>query len=156
VKAIEVHIAGLEDQLRKVDLLKKGLRTRLLRRSLGRAAKPILERARELVPEETGLTRRALGVKVKAYPSGVIAAIIGPRTGYRQLVYWSPSEHKYVLQGSGVGRERDPATIAHLAEFGSVHEKARPFMRPALDEKGGDSAAILRDEVDEALRELAP
>ena len=51
-------------------------------------------------------------------------------------------------------RPRDPANIAHLAEFGTVREQAKPFLRPAYDQGRQQAAAILRDEVAAALREF--
>ncbi len=38
-----------------------------------------------------------------------------------------------------IGFKKPGSRRAHLTEFGTVHAPAQPFMRPALDSKGGDA-----------------
>ena len=79
-------------------------------RALRAMAKPIVRRARELVPVRTGALKRAITTKLGRVKNGQRKIDVGFRT---------PTSRR-----------------AHLVEYGTVHAAAQSFMRPALDEEG--------------------
>jgi HK97 gp10 family phage protein len=79
-------------------------------RALRAMAKPIVRRARELVPVDTGLLKKSITTKSHRV-----------RNGQRTI---------------DVGFRNPTSRRVHLTEYGTVHSAPRPFMRPALDEQG--------------------
>lgn len=129
---VRVKIDGLEQLFARLAGIKKSLRTRILRKAVDKASKPILARAKALVPRDTGLLRKSLGRRVKTYgKTGVAVAVIGPRVGFRKQRA-EQGKKKLVKAGSGAGRVMNPVKYAHLVEKGTAHSAARPFLRPAL------------------------
>ncbi len=86
-------------------------------RALRAAAKPIVNRAKALVPVDTGELRDS------------ITAALQPRRGGKEA---------RVIH---VGFKTPTSRRAHLVEYGTAHSSAQQFMRPALDEKAGEALA---------------
>jgi HK97 gp10 family phage protein len=82
------------------------------------ASRPVVNAARAAVPRDTGQLRKSIGVKVKRY-KGAVWAGIGPRSGFKIT--------------ASDGRPRNPTQYAHLIERGTRKQRARPFLRPAID-----------------------
>jgi HK97 gp10 family phage protein len=147
---VEVKVEGLAEL---TELLKKRLpeeiQTRALHPSLARAARPIVNEARSLVPVKTGKVRRAIysyrdkdSTKVRAVRS--IAVRAGRRFGTGDAFYW-----KWVEFGRGisaVGKKRgEPKGGARARSLGTPERgffgkqvaavPAKPFMRPAFEAK---------------------
>lgn len=76
-------------------------------RALRAMAKPIVRRARELVPVRTGALKRSITTKLGRVKGG-----------------------QRTIQ---IGFKRPTSARAHLTEYGTSHSPAQPFMRPALD-----------------------
>lgn len=85
--------------------------TNISGRALRAMAKPIVQRARQLVPVRTGRLRKSIMAKLDR----VRGASRTMKIGFRR----------------GMGR----SSIAHLVEYGTAHSAPQPFMRPSLDEK---------------------
>jgi len=91
------------------------------RRALRVAAKPMRDQARANVPTDTGITRKDIQVRNEKIG---IAVSVG-------------------LSANKGGR----AYIGRFHEFGTVHMKATPFLRPAVDENQGRFIEILKSEL---------
>lgn len=69
----------------------------------------------------TGLLHRSINTRIKKYrEDGTVYAAIGPRY---DVVGTTPD-----------GKRIRPANYAHLVEFGTVNTRAKPFLRPAIDQ----------------------
>lgn len=113
---VEAKILGVPEVLAQLETLKRTARNKHVRKGVNDGTKLLLKVIKAKCPQETGLLKKSLGRKVKAYKSAIVG-LVGPRRGFKREVR--------------VGNRteiRDPAKYAHLAE------RERPFMRPALSE----------------------
>jgi len=94
--------------------------TNVVRKALTEALEPVAASARGRVPVDEGKTQRSIGV--------------GTRLMKRQKRLNQPIvSHKGVeaYVGAGLVGGKFDGRAAHLIEFGTVHMRPRPFMRPA-------------------------
>jgi len=123
----------------EMDRLLKELGPRAASRAADRAlragAKPIVQRAKELVPVDTGDLRDSITVQIE-----------------RQR---GASEKRVAL----VGFTKPTSRRAHLTEYGTAHSPAKRFMRPALDEQHssafGEMGRVLADAINREAERLA-
>lgn len=101
------------------------------------AALRVKDRARALVPVDTGITRDSIDVQPdhanKQYKVGVFAS--------------PPHVRK--------GRDSRTAYLPNLAiwlEFGTTRKPARPFLRPALDAESASYKAAMQTEIDALMQ----
>lgn len=106
------EIKGLDKLAKNADKLSKSFGRTTLRTALRNAAKPVRQKARAIVPRDSGNLRRAIAVNAKVDRDG---------EGY-----------------ADVGYRRDKAFYGGFVELGTSQQPARPYLRPALDESGGE------------------
>lgn len=117
-------VTGLEAVDKALAKLDGKMQRKFARTATRKSAGPMLKDARKRAPRKgsgkgaTGFLRRSLRLKGKAY-KGVFIVIIGARSEAQQT---RPD-----------GRIGKPVKYAHLVEFGTRTQAARPFMRPAWD-----------------------
>lgn len=130
-------LEGLSDLLDGLNDLPKATSANVIKRALLKAAQPIADEAQSLAPIRKGTLRRKIGVGTKLAPS-----------------QRGPKESKYEVY---VGSESLVQAIT--SEFGTIHERPRPFMRPAWDSnKEGAFETIkteLGNEIAKALQRIA-
>lgn len=89
-------------------ILKK-LPARVVRKGLKMAMTamlaPIVRAAKSRAPRESGLLKKSMAKKVKAYPSGVVAGLVGANRA---------------AEGTYGGKRRVPANYIHLVEQGTA------------------------------------
>jgi HK97 gp10 family phage protein len=113
---VKFTLTGVAELDRALKELGPRVATNVSGRALRAMAKPIVQRARELVPVgETGRLKESITTKLHRV-----------RPGQRTI---------------DIGFKRPTSRRAHLTEYGTAHSPARPFLRPALDEKGPDALA---------------
>ena len=118
---IEFKIEGALEMERLLKELGPQVAARAGDKALRAAGKVIVDRAKELVPVDTGELRDSITVQAPKRRR---------RQGERQML---------------VGFERPTSAIAHLVEFGTAPHGGHPgtaphpFMTPALDEKAGEA-----------------
>ncbi len=105
----EGQLTGQAAVIARLYAIKQGPRNRILRKALRAGSKPILRLAKQLVPVRTRQMKKALGLALRTYTSGVVAAIIGVRKGFRVEI-----DGKFV----------DPTKYLHLVLFGRAEVKA--------------------------------
>ena len=121
--------------------------------SLRAAGKVVLTRAKELVPVKTGALRDSLGVRVSRADANVgsLRAVIGSTNQeYRlmHLIEFGTQAHSIRANKANV-----------LASGGTVFGKevtvsgvtARPFLRPAMDEKAGEALRVMGESLGKAI-----
>ncbi|MCG7508873.1 HK97-gp10 family putative phage morphogenesis protein [Mesorhizobium retamae] len=113
-KGVSVKVEGLRELEQALKQLPKANAKAVLRRTLKEAGEPIAKAARAKAP------------KFEMYLSESID--VGTKLSRRQAGLHKKQSPVEMFVGPGP----DPA--AHLAEFGSIHGPAQPFMRPAWDE----------------------
>ena len=112
---------------------------KVARAALRKAAKAVLDSAREKVPVDERRLKRSLRIKVNRSRSGSGEAIeaevsVSGRLGYR------PAKTERARYSYQIGSR--PDVYAKFVEFGTKDTAAQPFMRPAWDEVGGQPALI--------------
>lgn len=131
-EASGVHIEGYEDLRRKFRQLSAGMQKTALRSMLRSAATPVLKEAVRLAPTDEFDLKEAIAMTVSVKQTEASAAV-------------------------GVKRKQAgaPARYAHLQEFGTVHHRAQPFLRPALDNRKGEAIQAFADAVKKQINRLA-
>jgi len=90
---IEAKLIGTDELRARLARLDDNVRKKALKTALNKGEVEILKVARRLVPVsdpekdpelEAGLLKKALGIKVKTYNSGIIVAIMGARGGFKR------------------------------------------------------------------------
>jgi HK97 gp10 family phage protein len=138
---ITVKVEGLQELMTALRELPNATAKNIMRRVLVARAEPVAEAARRLVPVHEGHLKESIHVATR-------------------LTRRQKSRHRKVDPDDVevfVGPGSDPA--AHLNEFGSSHQAAHPFMRPAWDETKDELlegvAADMWDEIEKAATRLA-
>lgn len=160
----------LDSALRRLDTR---LQERALKKAVQASSQPVVKVARALVPTRYGFLRRALGVRVKRYRSGVVTAIVGAR-------YLSAKAHRKVQEKAGkytlASKRAVPALYAHLVEHGTkphgqrgvvlpmglrlhatMHPgaKTQPFLKPAMDQTWRKAVDIMGKTLWKEIRKVA-
>lgn len=138
---------------------------KVLRSAMRKGASVVNKASKATAPVRTGSLKRSLGVKVKAYPSGVIIGVVEPRKG---------NPKKPPKRGTNV-KNIDPRFYAHLVEFGTkphsvqkgasvrkkigtgkMHPGARPkpFLFPGFNQNKERIVGIFGEEIDKELARL--
>lgn len=145
---VEFKVPGLAKEVARLRNLKAALRRRVIRSAVRKSVSVVNKLAKAGVKVRYGLLRRALGVRVKVYPSGVVIGVVNARPGHRQQI------------GK---RTHDPRFYAHLVERGAkphgyktrrgTHRgaKAQPFLAPAIAAGTPRIQQIFTDEINAAL-----
>lgn len=139
--SVTITPSGIAELRAALEALPQELRNGSERTALRAGAKPVLKAAKGfLTVKDTGLLAASLGITVKkSRKKGIVTARVGPRGNFGQWV----TRKKLVPQpGGGVKvyqyREyANPASYAHLIEYGTSKMAARPFMRPAIHSARG-------------------
>jgi HK97 gp10 family phage protein len=112
---VRVTVEGLSDLEDALRALPDATAKAVLRRVGAQALQPVADLAADLAKVLTGRLRRSIKVGTKL-----------SRNQARQNVKGGPNDVE-VYAGAGALPE------AHLEEFGSIHNRPAPFMRPAWD-----------------------
>ena len=154
-------ILGERELMKAIDQLTGSAQRRIARPAIRAAASIVNKAAKSNLPRRgwatttskgrtftyarTGALRRSIGVKMKTYRnSGAVVAIVGPR-----------SKPSFKAQIPLRSRVADPLRYAHLLERGTKFSKARPFLRPALDNNRVRIRQTLIAKMREGLRKEA-
>lgn len=113
VRGGAVGIAGAAEMERLLKLLPERVAERVTKNALRAGARVIRDEAKDRVPVDTGDLRDSVVVR-------------------------SPTQRqrKHGAALVVVGFEKPISRRAHLTEFGTQHQPAQPFLRPAVDEGG--------------------
>lgn len=101
---VKGRLDGVEQAVKSLKGLSQAVERRVLRKATTKGAQPIARAAKQTVPRESGQYRRAVGYRVwTGRKSGLVAAFIGARLGFKTMYK---------------GKPRDPRYYAHLVERG--------------------------------------
>lgn len=148
-----VTVSGFRELEAALAELPKATGRNVLKRTLIKAGQPIAERARELVPVQSGQLKSSIMISPRikntvgyAEYSAAMRAGLGKEAAVRAL-----RDVRRSAKGSFAEMFVGPAVPAgfygHLVEFGTSRTQAQPFMRPAWDAMQGRALAIIRAEL---------
>ena len=134
---------------------------RIATAALRRAAEPIAEEARQLVPVKSGTLKSAIkvgnradsrakrfrgakGRALRAALDDTVEQYVGIDNSVRPAVYAKNPRGRRAGGGSSGGAV---GFYAQVVEFGLPNQPAQPFMRPAFDAKQGEAKDKLGEEL---------
>lgn len=155
---------GFKELEKALSKLPKDLRDGVERTALRTAAKPIEKKAKAGAPvgvgEHSGLLKKAIGITVKKQKKGRnvgnLSARVGIRTGFKVSLGIRIARVTKGKRVAGQAYEafKDPIKYAHLVEFGTAREAAKPFMRPAAEGSRNEVASLLAKGYDKGLTRI--
>lgn len=126
---VRFELVGAKELDKALAQLPRATSRTVLRKTLTKAAEPVLTMAQYLVPVDQGDLKRSL--KIGTSLSSRQRKIAG-RSG-EVMVY--------------VGASHPMGAHAHLVEFGTAKTPAQPFLRPAWDRQKGKALRIFQAEI---------
>ena len=121
---LDVTVTGTRELKAKLAHLSDAIKQGALERATMAGAMVIENRAKEIVPVRTGNLRRSIHSEIESTTANQAVARVGTNVEYGPYV-----------------------------EFGTRRMSARPFLRPALDEKGPEAQAVIGDSFRELIRQ---
>jgi HK97 gp10 family phage protein len=108
---VSAKLEGIKELTDRLKKLKANVAKKITKRAVTAAAKIVNKSAKRNVRKRTKLLSKSIGQKVKIYRnSGLVAAVIGPRRGFRKIID---------------GKPHNPVKYAHLVELGRKAVKVR-------------------------------
>ena len=117
---MDEDIHGLQELLKSMDELPLSLQKTLIVRALRKGAEPIRARAEELAPIDTGKLKELMMITIADQSASSATAKIGPA---RKTFYGG------------------------FQEFGTIYDKAQPFLRPAFDEQQEEALRLIGEDL---------
>jgi HK97 gp10 family phage protein len=121
-----------------------------VRRALGKAGKVVQATAKQKVRRKTGtLAENIIVTTYKKPPEGQIGVKVTVRA--KAKAYKSSSRN---IRSGKVGLDYNfygPLFYGSFLEFGTSHQPAYPYMRPAFEENKGMLPGLIRDELAKAI-----
>lgn len=161
---ISASVQGMREAYAALDKAARKIQRDGSRKAAAAGSKVVLRAMKGVVRVKTGLLKKALGSKVKAFrDSGVAVGIVGPRTGFKVVLQKDGSKIKVQTRfsrlegtrvnkkGETVDRYSNPTQYAHLVDRGTVRSRAYPFREPV--ERA--TASQVKDAMAEAVRKVA-
>lgn len=127
---VHFDLVGAKELDKALAQLPRATSRTVLRKTLTKAAEPILTMAQYLVPVDQGDLKRSLK--------------IGTSLSSRQRKSARGQVGEVVVY---VGASHPMGAHAHLVEFGTVKTPAQPFLRPAWDRQKGKALRIFQAEI---------
>lgn len=118
--------------------LKAGIRNRVLRSAVTKAARLVKKDIKAAAPVDSGAMRASIDQKIIT-KNDRVTAVIGPRKDYVKQV------------GS---QERKPVKYTHIFEFGSKKQEAQPFVSPTWESHRADYMAKMQDVITQEISKL--
>lgn len=133
----KLYVSGDVETSANLAMLGAAMQGRILRKAVRAGSRVVINRARALVPKDSGTLAKSLDVKVKTYANkvdvggklrnvstGRTVGIIGPKVGYEAVVSRSgqlnkDKTYKLATGASGKVIVRQPTKYAHLVEKGT-------------------------------------
>lgn len=110
VERVNFKVHGAAEIERAMKELGQQAANRIARSALNRGGTPIVKRAKDLVPVNTGELKKAISKRLRRQRRG--------------------SDKQTLV----IGIENPTSRRAHFTEFGTANSAASPFLRPAMDE----------------------
>jgi len=150
--AKNLSFVGIEELSQVLDALSgdKKLSNKVVRGILNKAAKPIIQRAKELAPKEDGDLQKSIGTIPGRGQGKGEQVYVGPRRGGRfkgyagHLVEYGTAPH--IIRAKAAGGQLHLRGNVFVEEVHHPGATAKPYMRPAFDNKKDEAIGIIKDE----------
>ena len=144
-----VHVSGLSELQATLKALNEDMTTKIARYATKAAAKVVLEKAKALVPVDTGALKASLEVHEirKTQLTSEYTVMVNTFTMKKYKEGSQVRRHR--IEGHKTYEDWGDFYYGRFIEFGTVKMAARPFLRPAF-EQSKDSAL---SEMVKAIRE---
>jgi HK97 gp10 family phage protein len=154
---MERKLTGFDEVVKRLGgFTKRGKIMVIVRKGMTPVTKRVYDRVKARVPKDTGLLRQSMWRNMKTYRRRfVVIGYVGPRMDLTpaqkrkqaKLRRWSRSQGRHILP--------EPFRYAHHVEFGTVRQRAQPFIRPAWNgAKSSLRNAFDRKVTEEVAREI--
>jgi HK97 gp10 family phage protein len=128
-----IKVEGLSELQAELRKLPSAVSKSIMEQALRDAAKPLASAMRAGVPKDSGRLSESIAI------SGQLSA--------RQASMHRAVDRNDVEIFVGPG----PLPYAHIVEFGSKHQQARPYVRPAWDAGKGGLLETIKESMTEAV-----
>jgi len=150
--AKNLSFVGIEELSQVLDGLAgdKKLSNKVVRGILNKAAKPIIEKAKELAPAGDGDLKKSIGAIPGRGRGKGEQVYVGPRRGGRfkgyagHLVEYGTAPH--IIKAKAAGGLLHLRGNVFVEEVHHPGAAAKPFMRPAFDSKKDEAIGIIKAE----------
>jgi len=150
--AKNLSFVGIEELSQVLDALSgdNKLSNKVVRGILNKAAKPIIQKAQELVPKDDGDLQKAIGTIPGRGQGKGEQVYVGPRRGGRfkgyagHLVEYGTAPH--IIRAKAAGGQLRLHGNVFAEEVHHPGAAPHPFMRPAFDSKKDEAIGIIKDE----------
>lgn len=162
-----INVFGDVQIIENLTRLKNKLQRKVVKDAIKKGLVPIRNLAKQKAPKgKTGLLKKSIKSTVTKMVSGKVfvdpsvVMIEGQRIAWKKAKGMTKKQvtaarNKELEKARAAGYKIiQPAKYAHLVEFGTRKAKAKPFMRPALEQSRKKSLRIISDEVGKAIAEL--
>lgn len=150
---------GIEELSQVLDALagNQKLSNKVVRGILNKAAKPIIDEAKSRVAKEDGDLKKSIGTIPGRGRGKGEQVYIGPRRGGRfkgyagHLVEYGTAPH--IIRAKAAGGQLHLRGNVFVEEVHHPGAAAKPFMRPAADQKLPEAVEIIKDECIAIIRD---
>lgn len=141
-----VHVKGLADLQKLLDTLPAKLEQNVMRGALRAGMRPIKSDAQASVSVVSGVLRKGLKISARA-KGGKVTASLKATGKHGYIAYWIE------YTGAKAHKIKGPITIGGRVFSNVDHSgfKARPFMRPALDNRAQDAVIAAAEYIKKRL-----
>ncbi len=133
---IDYNVLGVEESDRLFRQLNSKLQRKVTRKAINAAARPMVKRVRQLVPKKTGLLKRSITHRVKAYRRGGIqVAVIGQRgAGSKSTKALAAAQGRALMSRGNRGGISGKGKIVpiHLVDQPTKAHRIRPKVASAM------------------------
>lgn len=155
--SVTVSVSGLIELDKALGELPKATGRNVLRRTLNKAAQPIVDEAKRLVPVSTGALRDSITASTRVknktgnaeYASAMRAGLGKDAARSALLAARRANKGQGSFAETFVGPARGGGVIryAHIVEFGSNDTAPQPYMRPAWDSTKDQVLGVIKGEL---------
>lgn len=155
--SVTMRVDGLSALDRALGMLPKATARNVLRRTLDKAAQPIVAEAKRHAPVKTGTLRDSITASTRIknktgsaeYRSAMKAGLGKDAARSALLAARRANKGQGSFAETYVGPARGKGVIryAHIVEFGSNDTAPKPFMRPAWDATKDQALSIIKAEL---------
>ena len=147
---IQGTLEGLDKVLANLgQLAKQSTRSKILRKAVNAAARPMLQQARQTVPVDTGWLKKSLAVRIQTYRNtGAVVAVIGPRSGFQKNRKTGKRSRTAFGDKLAAKTNRRPTYYAHLVELGTIKTAARPFLGASFEAQKATALELMRQYIE--------
>lgn len=156
---IKAKLEGGAEVEKRLRALKPGKARAITRKAANAAIGIPMKAAKQAAPVgESRLLRKSIGRKITTYPSGVVVALAGPRSGFARMVVikrvFFGGNHPYLSRLEGQSRKYNPVFYAHLTEGGTTRLQAKHWLLGAWRRTKAEAQKAFEEKMAEELAKL--